>query len=131
MILELVLSQRSRDKERQFPNICNEYKKTFVADYRYKRLLLIFRDLISRHLEWFTPYLDSFNARTACSIVIPNATLFSFSHELIGCIERTYINTAVVYVESYDQRDYQLINESKYRMLVKFCDISAPTELVS
>ena len=53
------------------------------------------------------------------------------SHELIGCIERTYINTAVVYVESYDQRDYQLINESKYRMLVKFCDISAPTELVS
>lgn len=40
------------------------------------------------------------------------------SHELIGCIERTYINTAVVYVESYDQRDYQLINESKYRMLV-------------
>ena len=38
------------------------------------------------------------------------------SHELIGCIERTYINTAVVYVESYDQRDYQLINESKYRM---------------
>ncbi|HDL0767278.1 TPA: hypothetical protein PWS35_003099, partial [Enterococcus faecium] len=53
------------------------------------------------------------------------------SHELIGCIERTYINTAVVYVESYDQRDYQLINESKYRMLVKFCDISAPAELVS
>ncbi|WP_231415198.1 hypothetical protein [Enterococcus faecium] len=38
------------------------------------------------------------------------------SHELIGCIERTYINTAVVYVESYDQRDYQLINESKYRV---------------
>ena len=46
----------------------------------------------------------------------------------MNIIERTYINTAVVYVER-DQRDYQLI--SKYRMLVKFCDISAPAELVS
>lgn len=53
------------------------------------------------------------------------------SHELIGCIERTYNNTAVVYVESYDQRDYPIIYESKYRMLVKFCDISTPAELVS
>ncbi|NTL74863.1 hypothetical protein HQ688_10285 [Enterococcus faecium] len=53
------------------------------------------------------------------------------SHELIGCIERTYNNTAVVYVESYDQRDHPIIHESKYRMLVKFYDISAPAELVS
>ena len=27
------------------------------------------------------------------------------NYEVIGCVERTYTNTAVIFVESYDQRD--------------------------
>ncbi|WP_165004653.1 MULTISPECIES: hypothetical protein [unclassified Enterococcus] len=53
------------------------------------------------------------------------------NYEMIGCIEQTYTNTAVVYIESYDQRDYSVIIDGKYRLLVKYCDISAPAELVS
>lgn len=45
------------------------------------------------------------------------------NHEVIGCIERTYTNTAVIFVERYDQRDRLVIYDSKFRLLVKLSEI--------
>ncbi|OQO70171.1 hypothetical protein BH747_08400 [Enterococcus villorum] len=45
------------------------------------------------------------------------------NHEVIGCIERTYTNTSVIFVERYDQRDRLVIYDSKFRLLVKLSEI--------
>lgn len=55
------------------------------------------------------------------------------NYEVIGYVECTYTNTAVIYFERYDQRDRSVIYDRKYRLLVKFCDMysASKTELVS
>ncbi|EOH87653.1 hypothetical protein ACTNBL_09290 [Enterococcus villorum] len=50
------------------------------------------------------------------------------NHEVIGCIERTYTNTAVIFVERYDQRDRLVIYDSKFRLLVKLSEIYTVAE---
>ena len=37
------------------------------------------------------------------------------NYEVIGCVERTYTNTAVIFVESYDQRDRLIRGERRER----------------
>lgn len=49
-------------------------------------------------------------------------------NEVIGCIERTYTNTAVIFVERYDQRDRLVIYDSKFRLLVKLSEIYTVAE---
>ncbi len=55
------------------------------------------------------------------------------NYEVVGFVECTYTNTAVIYVERYDQRDRSVVYDSKYRLLVKLCDIYSvvDNELVS
>ncbi|WP_459914178.1 hypothetical protein [Enterococcus thailandicus] len=53
------------------------------------------------------------------------------TNEVIGYIEHTYTNTAVVLVESYEQCDHFFIDEKQFRVLVKLTDIYAPVEMVS
>lgn len=55
------------------------------------------------------------------------------NYEVIGQVECTYTNTAVIYVKHYDQRDRSVIYDSKYRLLVKLCNMYSveETELVS
>lgn len=53
------------------------------------------------------------------------------TNEVIGYIEHTYTNTAVVLVESYEQCDHFVIDEKQFRVLVKLTDIYAPVEMVS
>lgn len=55
------------------------------------------------------------------------------NYEVIGCVERTYTNTAVIFVECYDQRDRLVIYDSKFRLLVKLTEIysEASAALVS
>ncbi|MGX7174516.1 hypothetical protein [Enterococcus ratti] len=50
------------------------------------------------------------------------------NYEVIGCIERTYTNTAVIFVERYDQRDRFVVYDSKFRLLVKLNEIYAEAE---
>lgn len=51
--------------------------------------------------------------------------------EVVGYIEHTYTNTALVCVEEYDEKDRSIIIEKQHRMLVKYDDILSPVELVS
>lgn len=50
------------------------------------------------------------------------------NYEVIGHVECTYTNTAVIYVKQYDQRDRSVIYDSKYRLLVKLCDMYSVVE---
>ncbi|MBF8808219.1 MAG: hypothetical protein IC227_07755 [Enterococcus lacertideformus] len=50
------------------------------------------------------------------------------NHKVVGCIERTYMNTAVIFIEQYDQRDRLAIYDSKFRLLVKLNEIYAVAE---
>ncbi|ENZ5543726.1 hypothetical protein [Enterococcus hirae] len=50
------------------------------------------------------------------------------NYEVIGCVGRTYTNTAVIFVESYDQRDRLAVYDSKFRLLVKLDEIYTVAE---
>ncbi|MFV0558023.1 MAG: hypothetical protein ACK5MW_05235 [Enterococcus sp.] len=47
-------------------------------------------------------------------------------NSVVGVIERTYINTVLINVESCEQEDRVTVLDRQNRMLVKFCDIYSP-----